>query len=114
MTVSLAEPLLAGYEAEPRGYLLRLAHALGRWIYLMDACDDLARDRAAGQFNPLLSLTDCRAPFRITEEILEEVRTCVDHLPVKHEKGLIDHLFGESMGQTARSILSQYESECGK
>ncbi len=34
--------------------LEQFGYFLGRWIYLMDAADDLERDRKAGAFNPFL------------------------------------------------------------
>lgn len=33
----------------------QLLYHLGRWIYLVDALDDLEEDRAAGRYNPLLA-----------------------------------------------------------
>ncbi len=38
-----------------RKVLHRLGFLLGRWVYLMDAVDDLEDDAATGSFNPLLS-----------------------------------------------------------
>ena len=41
-------------EEEERGRVLgQLLYHLGRWIYLADAQDDLAEDRAAGRYNPV-------------------------------------------------------------
>ena len=34
--------------------MAQLLYHLGRWIYLLDARDDLARDRAKGSYNPIL------------------------------------------------------------
>lgn len=36
--------------------LQRVGEALGRFVYLMDAYDDLSRDRRRGRYNPLASL----------------------------------------------------------
>ena len=33
-----------------------LLYHLGRWIYIMDACDDFERDVKTGKYNPLLAL----------------------------------------------------------
>jgi len=38
-----------------RRALEELLYHLGRWIYLIDAYDDLAEDQASGNFNPLLT-----------------------------------------------------------
>ncbi|MCL2747372.1 MAG: DUF5685 family protein [Oscillospiraceae bacterium] len=36
-----------------RRILGRMLYHLGRWIYLIDACDDLADDAKAGRYNPI-------------------------------------------------------------
>ena len=44
----------AAPEDDPRGRVLeQLLYHLGRWIYLIDARDDLAEDREAGRYNPV-------------------------------------------------------------
>ena len=35
--------------------MAQILYHVGRWIYLADAWDDLAEDREAGQYNPLLA-----------------------------------------------------------
>ena len=37
------------------GHIRTLGEALGRFIYLMDACVDLERDRQSGSYNPMLA-----------------------------------------------------------
>lgn len=51
-------PLAAGREAsEPDGRVLRqVGYYLGRWIYLIDAADDLESDLRSGAFNPFAAL----------------------------------------------------------
>ena len=34
--------------------LSQFGYHLGRWVYMMDACDDLEKDKKKGEFNPLL------------------------------------------------------------
>lgn len=46
--------------------LSQFGYHLGRWIYIMDACDDLDRDARKGEFNPLLR------KFRIEAELPAE------------------------------------------
>ncbi len=42
-----------GIENEQKENLSRLGYVLGRWIYLLDAADDLEKDIKSGAFNPL-------------------------------------------------------------
>ena len=46
--------MLSEDEGEKR-VLARLGYCLGRWIYLMDAADDLEKDAQSGNYNPLLA-----------------------------------------------------------
>jgi hypothetical protein len=49
-----------------RRVLRRLLYHLGRWIYLMDACQDLPADTAKGRYNPVA------ARYRIEDGALTE------------------------------------------
>lgn len=67
--------------AVPQGLAERRARALGellyhlgRWVYLIDAWDDLAEDREKGNYNPLLARFD-GAP----EAHLDELRATLTH-----------------------------------
>ena len=61
-----------------RRVLEQLLYHLGRWVYLVDAADDLAEDFAAGSYNPLL----CRFALEggvLTEEAREALSVSLDH-----------------------------------
>jgi len=58
--------------------LEQLLYHLGRWVYLVDAADDLARDAASGSYNPIrcrFGLTD----GKLTEEARETLIVSLDH-----------------------------------
>ena len=66
--------------AEPvkRRVLEQLLYHLGRWIYLVDAADDLAKDFASGNYNPLL----CHFSLEkgeLTEAARESLTVTLDH-----------------------------------
>ena len=59
---------ISGMEEQDRA-LAQLLYHLGRWIYLIDARDDLAEDRAAGRYNPVdarFGQTDCDSDLKRT------------------------------------------------
>ena len=61
-----------------RRVLEQLLYHLGRWIYLVDAADDLEKDFASGSYNPLI----CRyglAGGTLTEEAREGLTVSLDH-----------------------------------
>ena len=72
-TATLLSFLCAQISADERQHrvLERFGYCLGRWIYLMDAADDLAEDSRTGNYNPLLSSLD-EAP--VTDELLAACR----------------------------------------
>ena len=70
----------AGEVADPvkRRVLEQLLYHLGRWVYLVDAADDLAKDAATGSYNPIR----CRFGLRdgtLTEEAREALVISLDH-----------------------------------
>lgn len=75
--------LLAGAAGEMedpvgRRVLKQLLYHLGRWVYLVDAADDLKEDAASGNYNPValrFSLTD----GRWTPEARREFASTLDH-----------------------------------
>ena len=75
--------LLAGAAAEiadPTGrrVLGQLLYHLGRWVYLIDAADDLKEDAASGNYNPV-ALRFGLAEGRWTPEARREFAATLDH-----------------------------------
>ncbi len=70
---------IAGEVADPvkRRVLEQLLYHLGRWIYLVDAADDLAEDFASGSYNPLLERFALEEG-RLTEEAREGLVLSLD------------------------------------
>ena len=75
--------LLAGAAGEveqpvKRRVLEQLLYHLGRWIYLVDAADDLAEDFASGSYNPLIRRYGLEQGA-LTEEAREGLAVSLDH-----------------------------------
>ena len=68
-----AAALPSGDAARDRA-LEQLLYHVGRWIYLVDAWDDLAQDKAAGAYNPIDARFDGRG-----EEHGEDLRLTLRH-----------------------------------
>lgn len=71
---------VAGEVAEPvkKRVLEQMLYHLGRWIYLVDAADDLEEDFASGSYNPLIGRFGLREG-RLTEEAREALVVSLDH-----------------------------------
>lgn len=65
-----------GADANVRRIVSEFSSHLGRWIYLLDAADDLEKDRSSGAYNPLLAAADGGQ-----DEVLirEEIRPVLYH-----------------------------------
>lgn len=61
-----------------RRVLEQILYHLGRWVYLVDAADDLAEDFASRSYNPLI----CRFALtegKLTDEARESLVVSLDH-----------------------------------
>lgn len=76
--------------------LRQMAHALGRFIYLMDACMDLDGDAFHNRYNPFrryYGLADNERRFRdILKMQLGECVYCFDRLPLVQDAGLLKNI----------------------
>lgn len=95
-----------------RRVMEQLLYHLGRWIYLVDAWDDLAEDRAAGRYNPL----DARFQGRAEEE-REYVSTTMTHslrlaisaanlLGTSRWQAVIHHILYQGLPAVQEAVLS--------
>lgn len=65
---------LSGCDEKQGAVLERFGYFLGRWIYLMDAADDLPEDLREGKFNPFVP----RLGLENAQELTEEQRRQAD------------------------------------
>lgn len=59
---------LAGCDNKQRPALESFGYFLGRWVYLMDAADDLAEDMRSGSFNPFIKRLGLEGKKELTQE----------------------------------------------
>ena len=81
--------------------LLKLCYNLGRWIYLVDAYNDLEDDYKMGAFNPFIpdgTLNDKKraeikesATFALKTAI-NEIRTCYDNMDITISEGALSNV----------------------
>lgn len=121
--------------AEPTAYLLqflftmdtpdgndkrvleRLGYCLGRWIYLMDAADDLATDVKSGDYNPLAlaaGLTsaedDAVQPVREAARFslnasLAEIKAAYELLPIRRFDGILRNVLEWGMPSMQERVI---------
>lgn len=125
---------LLGYlfcQAVPQGGSRRILEwmgfNLGKWIYLLDAYDDLAEDKKKGSYNPLFSafsyqggnLDDFRGAIRGRVASLlryshHQLVQSFQLLPLKKNQGLLENILYLGLPQQMEEIVFGGGCQCGK
>lgn len=92
--------------------LKRFGYMLGRYIYLMDALDDLQKDRKAGCYNPYIkkfpSLTDDEIQQKAQEMInltIAQLASAYELLSIKRYKPLLDNIIYQGLPHCLQRVL---------
>ena len=84
------------YEEDLWSPILRqMGNALGRFIYLMDAALDYAKDEKKGKYNPYLAMGTGKDPARWEEYLVLTMGRCTagfEKLPLVQDKALLDNI----------------------
>lgn len=114
-----------GDSEEIRGNLYELGYSLGKWIYIIDALDDLKEDMEKNKFNPINYLYNTNN--KTYEELMGEIRdrmeftifncgyTCrnaLENLPIKRNKEILENII--SLGMMDKYTKITTECECNK
>ena len=95
-----------------------MGYNLGKWIYIIDAYDDMERDAKKGSYNAILNGFEYKGQdigkFKrdITENIeftlikcLQQTSSAYELLCLKRNKGLLDNIIYLGLEQRTRSVL---------
>ncbi len=105
-------------DEKQRRVLERFGYCLGRWIYLMDAADDLAEDSRTGNYNPLLvnyregdmtpeRLAERRESVRLSlNASLAECRAAYELLTIRRFDGILRNILDWGLPQAQKQVLS--------
>ena len=75
--------------------LRKMGNALGRFIYLLDAAVDYARDKRKGKYNPYLAMGMDKDEKRWEEYLVLAMGRCTESyekLPLVQDKALLDNI----------------------
>lgn len=107
---------------ETRASFSSIGYHMGKWIYLIDAVDDIEDNIETGAYNPLIY----RFGFDPSEETSQEFRkrieddlkfnlyhylamigNCLDTLEIKKNKGIIDNILYFGLNRKTEEIIEQ-------
>ena len=92
--------------------LRRMGAALGRFIYLLDALDDLEKDRRQGSYNPLLTLEGANLQERCKEILLLQIAEAAqefEKLPVLNDADLLRNILYSGVWTKFQQIMTRRE-----
>lgn len=97
-----------------------MGYNLGRWIYLMDAADDLEEDREKNNYNPFLLMNyNGEQNFKnyisqILNQSLAQAYNAFELLDITLYKGIIDNILLKGLAQKQRAVLFSEEKNGNK
>ena len=102
-----------------REKLFNFGYALGKWIYMIDALDDLEKDMAKQHFNPICHLynTEHLSYETLIKKVRDPIsftllncgyncRTLLDDLPLKRHKAILQNIISLGMMDRYNKVLS--------
>lgn len=111
------------YIIEERNLYRRIGYHLGKWIYLIDAFDDIDDNLKSGSYNPLIyqfnyNLKGCETVNLFKERIrdrvemnlmcyLAEIAKCYEELTIKKNKGLIENIIYLGLLRKTEQVLKK-------
>ena len=103
--------------------LERFGYCLGRWVYLMDAVDDLAKDLEKGRYNPYIGarqlkkgdtdgVKEARAYALYTlNACLAECKAAYDLLDIRRFDGILRNILEEGMAHAEQRVIAGEEEK---
>ncbi len=86
-----------------------LGFSLGKWIFVIDAIDDLEQDKKNGNWNPFLDLSQESAKEEAMK-ILTECEAAMDRvaalLPYRRDAGIISNIIQEGLPQIRQKVYA--------
>lgn len=113
---------MADTDAQKR-VLGRFGYCLGRWVYLMDAVDDLAKDLEKGRYNPYIGarqlkkgdtdgVKEARAYSLYTlNACLAECKAAYDLLDIRRFDGILRNILEEGMTHAQQRVIAGEEGK---
>ncbi len=90
--------------------LYQIGYQTGRWIYLLDALDDLPKDKEKGRFNPLVK-TGLDGEVELIKEMLRDAANAASLaltlLPLKRYRGILENILRDGLAAREKGITDE-------
>lgn len=86
--------------------LYRFGYCLGKWIYLLDAADDLESDKKSGNFNPFKTVEDVKQEaVPLLNSCEAECAAALDLMEIKKYKIILENIVFQGLMFTKQKVL---------
>ncbi|MDR1778828.1 MAG: DUF5685 family protein [Clostridiales Family XIII bacterium] len=97
-----------------RTALKRIGRHLGKWVYLIDAADDLAKDRKSGSYNPLAGEEVPADRLKLNLQLhLAQIAEATDLLPIKKNRAIIENIVYIGLNKRTEDVTRAYAEMTG-
>lgn len=96
-------------DAENKEVLKYMGYTLGRWIYIIDAIDDFAKDEKKGSYNPFSCKKEIEESLPSLWYNLSETAKAYELLDIKRNKGLTDNIIYYGLKAATHRVLKNAE-----
>lgn len=97
--------LSLGFSGNEKRVLKRIGYLVGRWVYIIDALDDMEKDKKSGSYNPLLlsgkTAEDAEETLNMTAA---EITNAYELLEVKSFGNIINNVVYDGLYMSMKSI----------
>lgn len=117
---ALGKVFSLGFEGDEKQLLYSLGYMTGRFVYILDAADDLESDLKSGSFNPFknadISNEEKRAEFaQRVEGMLNLTQSTalesLDTLESKRFEDILENIFFEGLNRCGETVLAKYRPQ---
>ncbi len=116
---ALGEVIALGFDGERKNSLYTLGYMVGRYVYILDAADDLEDDLKSGSFNPFKSEYCDIENTKTKEEFAERVRgmlnltqssalDALDSLEKKRFGDILENIILDGLTFSGKKMLKKY------
>lgn len=109
-----------GFEGDKKQLLYSIGYMIGRFVYILDAADDLESDLKSGSFNPFknadISNEEKRAEFaNRVEEMLNLTQSTalesLDTLETKRFEEILENIVFDGLDNCGKRVLAKYRPQ---
>ena len=88
----------------------QIGHYLGKWIYLIDAIDDLEKDKKSGSYNPLKYEDFSIDRLKLNLQLyLAKIAEAIELLPIRKNVEIIKNIVYVGLNTKSDEVLEKYK-----